>query len=220
MYSATDRTVWSALLIALAVVTGCGTEGAAVAGECFVGDRDAAPELQLVYRDADGRLTAVGHMSEVPLIQPPQGGKVMFIGARARNIDGCSVLMSSALIDPDTGAVISLERRPIFLDVGEDGWLEPRQPAPSSDVSPTFTSNFSNLPACPRSNLTKAIAGEVYELRVSIEDGAGRRSETSVEVVPVCGEPGRMSLCSCECSLGYTLGGSCGAEDDAHADAP
>lgn len=143
----------------------------------------------------------------VPLILPPQGGKVMLLGVRARNLDGCPLFITTALKDPCNGAIIALERRPVSMEVKADGWLEPLQPGELS--------NFSNLPACPRANLSQDIHNNAHILLVSIEDKAQRKVETELTIVPTCSEPQFLEQCRCECEKGYTLGGTCDPNGDA-----
>lgn len=201
MSSAIERTpLCAALFFALA----CGEEAASEAPEpasCFVGDPSKPIEFEVVHRTAEGDCVSTQEMAEVPLIQPPQGGKVLFVGVRARNLNGCGLTLATALVEPETGSVISLERRPVMLEPVDDGWMEPERP--------TEASNYSNLPACPRADLTRSIEGEVYELRVNITDSEGRKAATSMQVIPICGESNLAALCQCECSKDYRLGSEC-----------
>jgi hypothetical protein len=201
MSSATER--WACLSLLLGALA-CGDpvdSGANESESCFVGDADEPIELEVVHRAADGACVPISDMAEVPLIQPPQGGKILFVGVRARNLDGCGLTLATALVEPDTGAVVSLERRPVTLERGADGWMLPERPSEAS--------NYSNLPACPRADLTRSVEGEIYELRVNITDSAGRKAGTSIHVIPTCGEPALSELCHCECSKDYKLGGGC-----------
>jgi hypothetical protein len=201
MSSATER--WTRLAFVLGALA-CGDENESSAEEsasCFMGDVSKPVELEVIHRAADGKYEATEDMSEVPLIQPPQGGKILFVGVRARNLDGCGLTLATALVEPETGAVVSLERRPVTLEPGDDDWMSPQRPKEAS--------NYSNLPACPRADLARSVVGEVYELRVNITDSAGRKAATSIQVVPTCGEPALSALCHCECSKDYKLGGGC-----------
>jgi hypothetical protein len=189
------------LLASVLGALACGGSSSAPAKSCFLGDASKPAELEVVYRTADGMTVSASDMATIPLIQPPQGGKVLFVGARARNVDGCGLTLATALVDPGTGAVVSLERRPVTLEPTGDGWMRPKRP--------TEASNYSNLPACPRADIDRSIEGEVYELRVSISDSAGRKAQTSIRVIPTCGEPELAELCHCECSKDYRLGAGC-----------
>ena len=201
MSSAIER---SALCASLVFALACAeetAEGEQDSKSCFFGDESKPLEFDIVHRDADGECVSTEEMGEIPLIQPPQGGKVLFVGVRARNLNGCGLTLATALVEPDTGSVISLERRPVMLEPVGDGWMEPERP--------TEASNYSNLPACPRADLERSIEGEPYELRVSITDKDGRKGSASMQVIPICGESKLAELCQCECSKDYRLGGAC-----------
>jgi hypothetical protein len=170
-------------------------------GTCFVGDPAASPEVQLVYRTDAGLIAPVGNLGEVPLFQAPQGGETLFIGVRARNIDGCPLDMSTALLAPEADVVIAFERRPVNLEATGDGWLQPSQPS--------ALSNFANLPSCPKAGLNRRINGEQYRLQVSVDDAFGRHGETMQLIVPTCGQPALLATCQCLCSASYVLGGAC-----------
>lgn len=192
-------------LIALAALAACPSPDPEPL-RCFVGDPAAPPELVLIHQTASGTIAVTREDQTVPLLQPPQGGRVMFIGVRARNLDGCPVTITAALFDTCSEDVIALERRPIRLEPTADGWLEPLQP---HEIS-----NYSNLPACPRAGLTRDVHGEPYRLLVSIEDKDGRRVEATRIIVPTCA--GLFAeTCPCECSRDYILGEACEGGVDA-----
>jgi hypothetical protein len=184
-----------------ALAGACGGGGSPTPSSCFVGDMTAAPELELVYRTTDGMAAPLADGGEVPLLFAPQGGFVLFVGARARNIDGCTLSASSALVDPATSAVLTFERRPVTLAPTADGWLEPSHP--------DQLSNYSNLPACPLAGLTQAIDGVSYELQLQVLDGMNRMAQKTVTVTPTCAEPVHASQCQCQCAAGYVLGSAC-----------
>ena len=166
------------------------------APNCIAGDPQLPLELQVVYRTT-GSFMPVG-TAPLQLIQPAQGGQVLYIGVRARNIAGCSVTINTALVDIVSRAVVSLESRPITLELSTDGWLQPR--------TPTAASNYSNLPACPRANLTRSIDDQTYELQVVLTDQQGRTGPASMNIVPTCGG---VTLCHCQCAQNYMLGMTC-----------
>ena len=171
--------------------------------DCFVGDASQPVEFEIVHQTAQRECVTTEDMAEIPLIQPPQGGKVLFVSVRARNLNGCGLTLATALAEPESGSIISLERRPVTLKLREDGWMDPDRPSEAS--------NYSNLPACPRADLDRSIEGELYELRVNITDKDGRKASASTRVVPICGEPNLAELCQCECSKDYQLGAQCSA---------
>lgn len=144
--------------------------------------------------------------SEVPLILPPQGGKVMFIGVRAQNLDGCPLNIGTALRDTNTNTIVTLERRPVRMEENDDGFLLPRTPA--------AITNYSNLPGCPRAGLSQDVHGVPHELTISVEDQDGRTAELTLTIVPTCAQPEFFDQCVCECDSDYTLGQDCSAASE------
>jgi hypothetical protein len=167
---------------------------------CFVGDQMAPPELELLYLSSAGVLMPIKDMTEVPLLDAPQGGKHMLIGVQARNIDGCPLNVTAALTEVASSRVISLERRPINLAV-EGGVLRPSQ----QDVD----GNYSNLPACPRAGISQPVNSSPYKLQLEVEDPTGRKAQVSNVIIPTCGDPADFKRCSCLCSPTYRLGSVC-----------
>jgi hypothetical protein len=180
------------------------TAAVACSGEAFevIGDPLAAPLITIVTRSVDGRAVPVSDLGEIPLVHPPQGGKVVFAGVRARNVT--SVLqITASLRDEESGRIVGHEGRPVMLARAPDGWGEPAQPAELS--------NYANIPACPSGNIAiqRDMYGRSYTLKVRVEDRRGRTAEASVRVVPACAEPAFLEQCRCECAAGYVLGASC-----------
>jgi hypothetical protein len=171
---------------------------------CFVGDRSLPPQIEVVYRDVDNTMQPLSEGGEVPLILPPQGGKVMVVGVRARNLDGCPLEIATSIRDTCSNAIVALERRPITLEPTADGWLEP--------LAPADLTNYSNLPACPRANLDRDVHGQPYVLTIRVTDKENRTAETMLEIVPTCAEPQFMDQCLCECRSDYSLGDECTGE--------
>jgi len=192
-------------IVIVVALAGCGgatgnADGAAPGG-CFVGDPASAPELELVHRTADGQLATVADGAPIPLFEPPQGGQVILVGVRARNIDGCPLTLSTSLAVPQSTIVAAFERRPVTLEATPDGWLQPKRP--------DLLSNFANLPSCPIAGLDRAVDGEPYQLTVEAEDHAGRKGQASALVVPSCDMNVAPTLCRCLCAANYVLGIVC-----------
>lgn len=168
---------------------------------CLAGDPTQPMQIRVGYR-SDAGFTALGAApAPVALAQAPQGGQVLFVGVEVRNVAGCTATIGTSLTDSQTQSVVSLESRPIFLDLASDGWLAPLQP--------TALSNYSNLPACPRASLTRSVDANTYQLRVSFTDASGRVAETTMNVVPTCPAGAANALCHCQCAVGYMLGMPC-----------
>src|SRR5262245_31652631 len=93
--------------------------------ECFVGDPAMPAEIEPVFRDVDNTMKPLAEGGQIPLILPPQGGKVMVVGVRAKNLDGCPLTIATSIRDTCSNSIIALENRPVTLEEGSDGWLAP-----------------------------------------------------------------------------------------------
>ena len=196
-----------ALAIALAL-SGCEPpepEPDAGPQDCFVGDPEQAPELQLVYRTAEGDLADLVEGAEVPLIVPPQGGMVVAIGARLRNVNICGLQMSALLRDTCTDRILGREGRPIHLEKSAEGWALP--------IAPSRLDNYVNINACPNLVSSRDLDQEPYQLELRAVNLNTDLSMTSqLTLTTVCGEPDAERLCECQCDADYVLG-----RDDCYA---
>ena len=189
--TAKTRLFLYALRVTLAL--GCSTpaeESAAPSGPCPLGDASstAKTEMTIVARTPDGRLAPLAEGDALSLIEPPQGGQVVFVGVRAKNLDGCGVLVTASLRDATSGRLIGIESRPIDLVKAADGFGE--------TPSPGDITTFANVPVCPNRDAVRALSGLPYQLDVSLRDREGRTAQASISVVPTCSE---QVLCPCEC---------------------
>ncbi len=198
-----------------------GFEDAFVPCEDFFGDEAQEAQVQLVYRTVDGGVAVMDENTEIPLLLPPQGGKVLLIGVRARNLDLCALGISTAIHDECTaldggfGRIVGREGRPLRLVPSDDGWAYPDRPD-------TLT-NFSNVPACPNSAFSRDIDGEPYLVRARLLDRSSlpqRDYIAEAHIIPVCAEPEHLGECTCQCDADFILGQECaelpdgGAGDD------
>ena len=171
-------------------------------GSCslpFVGDPCAPLEVEVLYFDVDQENHPIAAGAEIPLICPPQGGRVMFLGVRARNVDPCGVSLTGALRDVDSNAV-RVEQRIVNLAPTDDGWAE---------SSPGDISNFANVPICPNQWTDKTIYESDFRLELVLQDRCGRQVQKQETVRPACSEPGHEGECRCMCRAGYVLGEPC-----------
>ena len=210
------RTIPWAALAALAAA-GCGPDGpvpvdAAIDAPAdgphgcqlaFLGDRSKAPEISVTVLGAAPPAVAVADGDTVPLIFPPQGGRVIFAGVRVHNMDPCGAQLGGALRDTQSQQV-RLDARTINLLPASDGWGE-------SDA--TDYSSFSNIPVCPNQWSKTDIYGTSYQLEITVTDRGGRVAGKKLQVTPACAEPDRLNECLCICKAGYVLGMSCSSAD-------
>jgi hypothetical protein len=141
------------------------------------------------------------------MLTPPQGGRVIFIGVHATNVDGCGLQITGALRDLATNQVRP-DGRTINLTPTGDGW---GGSAVFGSTVGADISSFANIPVCPNEWSSTNIYGTPYGLEVSITDRGGRMASQQIQVIPQCGEPATLPECMCICMGGYVLGQACGA---------
>ncbi|MBK9033578.1 MAG: hypothetical protein IPL61_20330 [Myxococcales bacterium] len=167
-----------------------------------IGDRTAPIELAPISAAGpDGTVLTDGAV--VRMIAPPQGGIILLVGVRAKNVDGCAVQLTAALRDPGTNQVVGLESRPAQLRVGVDGWGVP--------VEAHFFS-MANLAVCPAAAATRDLFDQPWLLELSVDDD-GRQAMTSVTIVPSCEGVDPAWDCPCQCAADYQPG-TCAALPD------
>jgi len=189
-----------ASILTSALAIGCGGESHSDAPEaprCPIGDMAAPAELEIVHLDARNAVINTQPMQTVPLLAPPQGGWIVLLGARARNIDGCRIKLTTALIDACNNDIIQVDQRPTLLERTPDGW----------GISSATT--FGNLPVCPQLTATRDLHDVPYVMQVTVEDDDGKKATAKITVVPVC--PENTPLCTCQCGRDYVIGSDCGA---------
>lgn len=169
----------------------------------FLGDPAKEPQIEVIALDADMKSGPVMDGGQVALIFPPQGGRVIFAGVRATNVDPCYVQLSGAVRDQTTMQV-RVDSRTINLLPGSDGW---------GSSNPDDISTYSNVPVCPNQWSKTDIYGTKYELEISIVDRGMRQAQAKLEVIPACSEPIRAAECECICRGGYMLGEMCSVPD-------
>ena len=203
-----------ALVAMIVALAGCGDDDP----ECvLIGDSDQALEIELIYRAADGTSRPLMDGGSIDLITPPQGGKVVLPGIRARNVFACSVTLNASLRDPCNNRIIALEQRPVNLVAAGDGWAVPAQPAELSD--------YANVPACPTAAASRDVDDEPFLLAVRFVDGRDRVAEREITITPICAEAVSEAACRCECDHDYLLpcdadAGACPCEVDSDGGVP
>lgn len=191
-----DRAALLAWLAAAAALAGCSDDPPAT---CGFGDRSLPVEIAPVHVVA-GALADLGDGDPVELHRPLQGGKVIYVGVQARNVDGCNVTLTAALRDPQSRLILNLEQRLVRLVDGGAGWAVPDQP---------LTQMTANVAACPSAVATTDVDQSEWELELRLDDGPGRTATTSVRVRPVCAVPEELDECQCQCDADFELGQPC-----------
>jgi hypothetical protein len=171
----------------------------------YLGVEGGAPDFDLLVLEADDTITPLADGASVPMILPPQGGRVIFVGVRATNVDGNGLQLTGALRDLATQQV-RIDSRTIDLIDTHDGYGASATPATSLSSA---IANFSNIPVCPNEWSSTNLYGTVYGLEVTIGDREGRTVTKKIRVTPECAEPQNEAQCLCTCMAGYVLGQAC-----------
>ncbi len=137
----------------------------------------------------------------VPIIAPPQGGFVVYIGARATNIDPCGVQVSGVITDTASNLVRVDERTANLTPYG-DGWGGPMDHDPLAPA-------LANVAVCPNEWASSDAYGVPFKLTISLTERSGRKASRSIQATLSCAEPQNKASCSCQCKKGYMLGETC-----------
>jgi hypothetical protein len=180
--------------------------------ECATGTLgDPTKDIEFDFRalHVDGTDNPLHDGDDVALILPPQGGRVIFVGVRATNLDGCAVRLTGAIRD-ETSRLIQPDQRTIDLNPTGDGWGT--SGAASQSIS-AARSAYANVALCPNQwGATTDIFDHEFLLEVTVQDRAKRQVTKSIKVTPRCAEPDHLAECLCICKLGYHLGEKCDAD--------
>ncbi len=187
---------------------GSGGSGGSGGDACqleYVGDKDAPIEMEILTLDPDYAAQPFTAGGDASILFPPQGGRVVFVGVRAKNLDPCAVRLAGALRDPATDQV-RIDTRTVNLDPTTDGWG-------TSDAGDIST--FSNIPVCPNNWAATDVFDQTFTLVLSVRDRDGKEAKTEIDMVPRCDEVSTVDgqnlqkECLCLCKQGYVTGEVC-----------
>jgi hypothetical protein len=189
-----------------------GTDVPAVCPAGFLGDPELPPEIELRALRADGSDVPLADGDELAVLFPPQGGRVAFVGVRARNVDGCAIQVLGALRDPSTKQ-LRLDGRTVNLQREPDGWGTTGRGTTANIEDATEIGDYSNIPLCPNQWADRDVFDQEFELEVVVTDRRKKTAMKKIHVIPRCAEPGeKESSCRCLCRKGYVLGETCGED--------
>jgi hypothetical protein len=168
------------------------------------GESGSGPKLVVEAVEWDAvshQYTPLTDGSEVHLVPPPQGGQVLFIGARVEGLSGNEIELTGRVRDLETDAIIQEDTRTAAM-----------QPMPDrpgfSETDPSSLSSVSNLALCPNYDAVDMV-GRPGLLEIAFVDRATHASgSTRVRVTPNCAqpEPKYEAYCECQCQAAYTPG--------------
>ena len=192
------------------------SDGGCEAG--YIGDPNLPIEIELRALRADGTDVPIADGDNLAVLFPPQGGRVAFVGIRARNINGCALQLIGALRDP-LSKQVRLDGRTVNLRREPDGWATTGRGAETDIGSSDAIGDYSNVPLCPNQWADQNVFDLPFELEVQVTDRDKKTANKKIMVTPRCAEPGeKETACRCLCREGYILGELCG--EDAGTDAP
>ncbi|WNG33950.1 hypothetical protein F0U61_10115 [Archangium violaceum] len=169
----------------------------------FLGDPNGTPDFTITALGPNWMTSPAVPLTQgsiVSLIEPPQGGRVSFIGVRdVINMDPCGVFLLGSLKDPISNKRM-VDSRTINLERSPDG-------KGSSADEDYFT--FSNVPLCPNNWSSMNLFDQEYELTVILQDKRGKGLQKILTIRPACNVPGEERECLCICKQGYRLGEPC-----------
>jgi len=170
----------------------------------FLGD-GGAPDFTVTVLEADDSVVPIAQGDTVPMIFPPQGGRVIFVGVDATNVDGCGLQLTGALRDLKTQEVRVDSRTINLISIGGGHGVSGK----TGESVAAAIANFANVAVCPNEWSSTNLYGTLYGLEVTVKDKEGRQLTKKLDVTPECGEPSRVAECECICQTGYVLGQVC-----------
>jgi hypothetical protein len=210
-----------ALLLVVAATTGCPDETSTSGGggdgagppsctDPIFGDPTADPEIEAFFLDVNEADVFITDGATLDVVEPPQGGRVTFVGARVKNMSPCGMFITAEIKDPISGAVRFDGRNPKMVDDGQ-GFLTIQ----SGEIG-----NYSNIPLCPNNWAESDVFSGEWDLTVTMRAG-DREAKKTYKVGLQCTDktladnglnppPGVvLDACLCSCSEGYILGDTC-----------
>ncbi|QRK12910.1 hypothetical protein JQX13_24480 [Archangium violaceum] len=169
----------------------------------YLGDPNGAPDFTITALGPDWMTSPSIPLTQgsiVSLVEPPQGGRVSFIGVRdVINMDPCGVTLMGVVENPITGKLM-FDSRTVNLERSPDG----KGSSTDEDYS-----TFSNVPLCPNNWSSMDLYDQNYELAVILQDSRGKGLQKTLTIRPACNVPGEERQCLCMCKQGYKLGQPC-----------
>ena len=156
------------------------------------------------------RMLAAG--DPVDLWNAPQGGHVVLLGAKVKNLSSDTATLKVRFRQPDGGVIVAEEGRTVKMVPvpDEPGLMQP-------DIR--SRSQVSNVPLCP-SYGPIGIVDRTFDIEVSLTalyTDPVQTGTTTLRVVARCSTPDDEAFCRCECEPDYYLG-KCGGGSRAAPD--
>lgn len=180
-----------------------GPDGGAGCTIAYLGEPTLPARLELYYLGEDLLPHDVSACGPLDIVEPPQGGRVLFVGLRGTNLDPCGLSIYGSLLDPRDDSIIGVEMRTTQLlpIAGRPGW---GQTAASGDPTNGFSA-VANIPVCPNLG-ARDVQQQLGLVRIELTDRRGKQARITERVFPRCAQPdaAHRAACECLCQGGYT----------------
>lgn len=204
------------IAVFVALLSGCGDDDDPpptdpCEGDTFIGSLEEDAEIEPGEIGFDGTFTPIADGANLHLFTPPQGGKIVLVGAHVHNMDGCGAVLTGRLrdpTDPDQAVAVHEERTVRFVEMDDrPGWG--RVPTGRSEFG--ILAAGANIPTCFNYE-DRDMDGCAWLLDLTVEDRTGRLARATLPVTMTCPEddPGAESSneklsCECECGARFDL---------------
>ena len=187
--------VAAALLLSTAACGGDDTPETDPDACAVVGSTEADIELSFTKFDDSDMLVDLADGDSVSLVEPPQDGRVFFVGVKMRNLSPCEVQTTTTLTDP-SGASGPLDTR--FPDFAVEG---------DTITSLPDLKSVAHINCCPNLWADVDLHSSELTLNVELTDRDGRTASASIKVRPTCAVDD--AFCACSCAADYETPAMC-----------
>jgi hypothetical protein len=169
-------------------------------GPVVVADGGPVVVLPAQYTGQGMPLRMLQDGDPVDLVQPPQGGHVIFIGAKVQGCPSDVVELLVRFRRAEGGAIIQEEKRTVAMEAvpGEPDTMRPKD-SPSQVGQPALCPDYDSEDVLGQEMTLEVEVRPLY-VEPPVLATARRR------VVPTCDRALDQKLCKCECTANYVLG--------------
>jgi hypothetical protein len=172
-------------------------DGPAEGGE----DGNALLVLPAQFTEENMPLRMLAEGDPIDLWPAPQGGHVVLVGAKVKNLESDTVILRVRARYPDTPFIVAEEARLVKMVPvpGEPGTTQPELQT---------RTQVAHVPLCPDYD-PMDIVDRPLEFTVTVtptSSDAGLSSTATLHLLPKCLPGPSEAFCRCECSANYVLG--------------
>jgi hypothetical protein len=173
------------------------------AAEDMPEDDDAPRGLVLLpaqFTEIDMPMRMLAEGDPIDLWPAPQGGHVVLIAAKVKNLIGDTALLHVQARYPNTPFIVALEARPVkFVPVpGEPGTMQP-------DLR--TRTQVAHIPLCPDYDPMDIVDRPLeFAITLTTMSEEPQTGAATLELYPNCAASGDEPFCQCECKANYYLG--------------